>query len=214
MAEEQKRHKDFQDNLRVIRTPGVTKHQVKCLYDEWCKHFDEDASTIYNGPKYTAEAVSKIITDKHARILDCGCGTGLVGHELQSIGYDNIDGFDMSTESLKIASTKGAYVNLMCAELGTEPIEGVQNNEYDAIVGSGFFCGSGHAHDSCLVELIRILKPGGYICQTVNQDYIHVLEGDTYKNVIDNNIVELRDKYYAANYLYNGGAYIYVMKKI
>ena len=43
------------------------------------------------------------------RLLDFGCGTGLMGLELKKAGYKNIYGLDGSSEMLAIADTKGIY---------------------------------------------------------------------------------------------------------
>ncbi|XP_077979244.1 methyltransferase-like protein 27 [Glandiceps talaboti] len=212
MAEGQQRREDFQAKLEVIYKPGVTTDHIKNLYDEWSHNYDEDLANNYNGAKHTAKALSKVMGDKHARILDCGCGTGFVGNELQALGYDNLDGVDMSTESLAIARDKGIYLTIMCAELGPEPLEGVQNDDYDAIVGCGIFVGTGHLKDSCLLEWTRIVKPGGYIVLTVNEEYTHILEGDTYRTLIANKTMELEDKHYIPDYFRDAGAYIYTIK--
>ena len=44
-----------------------------------------------------------------AKIMDFGCGTGLMGIELKKVGYTNIYGIDGSAEMLAIADTKGVY---------------------------------------------------------------------------------------------------------
>lgn len=51
----------------------------------------------------------QLLAATDARILDFGCGTGLMGVELQKVGYTNISGLDGSSEMLRIANTKGIY---------------------------------------------------------------------------------------------------------
>ena len=52
------------------------------------------------------------------RILDVGCGTGLVGSELNRIGYKNLDGLDASPEMLKIAAEKNIFKSTFVAFIG------------------------------------------------------------------------------------------------
>ena len=51
-------------------------------------------------------------------LLDAGCGTGLSGPFLKALGYDDIEGLDMSPEMLAIARRRNVYRGLRQAELG------------------------------------------------------------------------------------------------
>lgn len=58
--------------------------------------------------------------NREIEICDLGCGTGLVGVELQKAGYVNITGVDCSEGMLHEANKKGAYKKLHHFLLGQE----------------------------------------------------------------------------------------------
>jgi len=106
--------------------------------------------------------------NKPQRIIDVGCGTGLVGVELGKAGFSNFDGIDISQEMIDIAKQRG-YSKLFIGSLNVSlPCE---NNEYDAALCVGVFT-HGHVGSDRLDELVRIVKPGGIICFTVNDDIL------------------------------------------
>ena len=53
-----------------------------------------------------------IVTDQSEFILDYGCGTGLSGYALQAVGFENIDGLDISQEMVRLAEKKLIYRSL------------------------------------------------------------------------------------------------------
>ncbi|XP_070577793.1 methyltransferase-like protein 27 isoform X1 [Ptychodera flava] len=177
--------------LDQVFTPGKKTSDVKDIYDKWSATYDKDLHGVCFTQIHAARSLSESVTDKGARVLDCGCGTGLVGEELQKLGYHNIDGVDLSEKSLEIARKKAVYKYLTCAVLGPHRLEGVGENSYDAIVSSGCFVCDGHLNDSVLKEWTRIVKPGGYIVIAVNARYIGLCEGDTYKMLIADKRMEL-----------------------
>ncbi|MBA4732584.1 MAG: class I SAM-dependent methyltransferase, partial [Candidatus Thioglobus sp.] len=106
------------------------------------------------------------LSDKNQKIIDVGCGTGLVGLELSKLGYTNFDGVDISKEMIDIAINRG-YRSLFLGNLNESlPLEG---NSYDAALCVGVFT-HGHVGPSRLEELTRVIKPEGLVCFTVNED--------------------------------------------
>ncbi|XP_070565387.1 methyltransferase-like protein 27 [Ptychodera flava] len=207
---------DFHRTLNQAYDPAETTDSLKTLYDKWSISYDEGFSGRYNGPKYIGEALSKVVSDKHARILDCACGTGLVGEQLRAIGYDNIDGVDMSEGSLQLAREKGIYSKLLAETLGAQPMDGVQKDSYDAIICSGAF-GSGHLTDVVFHEWTRVVKPGGFIVIAANEKFIHLVKGDTFKKLMETKVIEVTDDFYLPAYIITGdknasGCYAITMK--
>ncbi|XP_070565383.1 methyltransferase-like protein 27 [Ptychodera flava] len=194
---------DFHHTLNQAYDPAATTDSVKNFYDKWSISYDKDFSDRYNGPKYAADALSKVVSDKHARILDCGCGTGLVGEQLRDMGYDNIDGVDMSEDSLQIAREKGIYSKLLAEKLGAQPMDGVQKDSYDAIICCGVFV-SGHVTDVVFHEWTRVVKPGGFIVIAANEKFIHLVKGDTFKKLMETKVIEVTDDFYLPAYLATG----------
>jgi ubiquinone/menaquinone biosynthesis C-methylase UbiE len=152
----QKLDVDKQDNDDALRT----------VYDEWAKEYDHDNDATLgtiSQPK-TVEILSAVL-EKHAKILDAGCGTGLVGAELAKRGYAAFDGVDLSAEMLRYAKTRG-YRKLFQYSLN-DPLP-ISDGAYDAIISAGLFT-HGHVKTHAIRELIRITKSGGYLCFTINE---------------------------------------------
>ena len=104
---------------------------------------------------------------KDAKVLDAGAGTGLVGVELNRLGYSDIEAMDMSRGMLDTAGAKRVYGALHQMVMG-EPLD-FETNRYDATIGVGVLT-LGHAPASSLDELIRVTKQGGYIAFTLRPD--------------------------------------------
>ena len=89
-----------------------------------------------------------------------------MGVELSKLGYTNFDGIDISKEMIDIAIDRG-YRSLFLGNLNDSlPLE---SNSYDAALCVGVFT-HGHVGPSRLIELIRVIKPQGLLCFTVNED--------------------------------------------
>ncbi|XP_072024756.1 methyltransferase-like protein 27 isoform X2 [Amphiura filiformis] len=83
-------------------------------------------------------------------------------------GFKNIDGVDISTESLKICKEGGLYRRLICDRIGTNKLD-INDDSYDGLI----LCGAllkGHLNLGCFPELIRIVKPGGPIIFSVSSN--------------------------------------------
>ncbi|XP_078001195.1 methyltransferase-like protein 27 [Glandiceps talaboti] len=189
------------ERLADIRNPGMTVQEVKTFYDKWSEEYDKDLESLrWNAPRYAAEGLSKLMTNKDAKILDCAAGTGLVGQELHRLGYKDIDALDLSQAILDQAQEKGIYKKLICAKIGTEPIEGVNEDTYDAIVCSGAFLDN-HLDDSCLTEWVRIVRRDGLICIGVNANTLFCVEGPTLESLLERKSLQQVEKYQVENYI-------------
>ena len=137
------------------------------LYKNW-DEYESDVIQLagYVGHLVTTEALLRHLKDKEAKILDAGCGTGLVGDILYRKEYKNIVGVDFSKEMLNRALKKNVYESLSLCDL-TQKIE-FEDNSFDAIVCAGTFT-CGHVGPEALNEMIRITKNDGYISFTVRK---------------------------------------------
>lgn len=142
--------------------------QVEERYDRWANEYDEDLADDfgYVMPRMAAEIFERFVA-KDARVLDAGAGTGLVGVELNRLGYSNLEAMDISRGMLEVAEAKNVYGALHQKVMG-EPL-GFKTDSYDAAIGVGVLT-LGHAPASSLDELVRVTKPGGVIAFTLRPD--------------------------------------------
>jgi predicted TPR repeat methyltransferase len=137
----------------------------------------------YVAPKETVSVIKKYALDNNCKILDAGCGTGLVGIELKKCGYSNIEGVDFSQNMLDLIP-KNIYKKIDKVDLN-KPLK-FNTDMYDVVMCVGTFT-YGHVKPQALDELLRIIKNKGLICFTIN-------EGVYKKYGFDNKIKELTNK--------------------
>ena len=138
------------------------------VYKKWASIYDQDNDDVLGtvSQPNSVQILHKHLSDKNQKIIDVGCGTGLVGLELSKLGYTNFDGVDISKEMIDIAINRG-YRSLFLGNLNESlPLEG---NSYDAALCVGVFT-HGHVGPSRLEELTRVIKSEGLVCFTVNED--------------------------------------------
>ena len=137
------------------------------VYRDWAKKYDYDNDHVLgtvSQPK-SVNLLSTTLKDKTAKIIDVGCGTGLVGENLKAKDFIYFDGIDISEDMLSIAKSRG-YRNLFLGSLNKQlPL---LDNAYDASMCVGVFT-HGHVSSDGFNELCRIVKPGGYVCFTINE---------------------------------------------
>ena len=137
------------------------------VYRDWAKKYDYDNDHVL-GTVSQPKSVNLLTTrlkDKNAEIIDVGCGTGLVGENLKAKDFIYFDGIDISEDMLEIAKSRG-YRNLFLGSLNNRLP--VLDNAYDTAMCVGVFT-HGHVSSEGFNELCRIVKPGGYICFTINE---------------------------------------------
>ena len=137
------------------------------VYRDWAKKYDYDNDNVLgtvSQPK-SVSLLSTRLKDKTAKIIDVGCGTGLVGEKLKAKDFINFDGLDISKDMLSIAKSRG-YRNLFLGSLNKQLP--VFDDAYDAAMCVGVFT-HGHVSSDGFNELCRIVKPGGYVCFTINE---------------------------------------------
>ena len=140
-----------------------TSQDLMDAYGEWACEYDRDTC---QGMGYVGPAVAAGLLDKHlgarcARILDAGCGTGLVGQAMHRMGYNRIDATDLSRDMLGQAESKNVYDAVFRADMSQG--YDIPANTYDASICVGAFTYA-HVGPEGFDELARVTKPGGYIC--------------------------------------------------
>lgn len=151
---------------RVYTSTTVAEQRQN--YDAWAADYDEDVlESGYLGPKLLAQDLASIPSIRPNTVLDVGCGTGLTGIALKSVGIDVIDGVDLSQEMLAQAKKKEVYHGLYEANLN----EGLPFPEglYDAAFSVGVYT-LGHVKPTTIPDVMRVVKPGGFFFLTVSGD--------------------------------------------
>ena len=154
-------------------------------YQDWTdnnKYNKDMVDWNYTAPQETVSVLRKYALDKNSKILDAGCGTGLVGIELKKYDYSNIEGVDFSQSMLDLVP-QNIYKKIEKIDLN-KPLK-FKNNKYDVVMCVGTFT-YGHVKSYALNEIIRITKNKGLICFTIN-------EGIYEEYGFDNKIKELSD---------------------
>jgi len=145
-----------------------TNQELEERYDQWATEYDSDLNGLgWIGPRAAAEVLARFCAPD-AKVLDAGAGTGLVGVELQKLGFTNLTASDISNGMLEVARATGAYVRVQRDVLG-EALD-YTTDEFDAVISVGTLT-IGHAPPDSLAELIRITKPGGKIVFSMRPDH-------------------------------------------
>lgn len=142
-----------------------TETELAAAYAAWANGYDmETAALGYCLPFVIAAWVARHVPKGAGPLLDAGCGTGLSGPYLQALGYNEIEGLDLSDEMLGLARARGGYTALTKAALGGSLPWG--DGHFAATFSTGVFT-AGHAPAASLDEMARITAPGGFVIFTV-----------------------------------------------
>ena len=176
--------KDVSNKLDIYKLK--TSEELLKYYQDWTdnnKYNKDMVDWNYTAPQETVLILKKYAFNKNCKILDAGCGTGLVGIELKKYGYSNIEGVDFSQSMLDLVP-RGTYKKIEKIDLNKSLK--FKDNMYDVSMCVGTFT-YGHVKPKALDELIRITRNGGLICFTIN-------EGIYEEYGFDKKIKELSDK--------------------
>lgn len=153
---------------RLDRVYGAkSADELVKAYDEWAADYEGDMLSLgYMVPSVAAGFVGRHVPPG-GRCLDAGVGTGILGDTLRVLGYTNLTGIDLSEGMMEVAREKGAYKSLRQMTLG-EPLD-FPDDSFDAAFSIGVFT-EGHAPPGSFDELVRVVKPGGWMVFGVRDD--------------------------------------------
>ena len=153
-----------------------TPDDNRALYRNWASTYDADFAqrNKYVYPKSIATICASLVdVNSRQKILDIGCGTGIVGTCLSELlPASIIDGVDISPEMLHVASTKlrvdtkPVYDQLFEADL-TEPISFAEA-KYDVAISAGTFT-HGHLGPDALINVLSAVRTGGRMVVGINK---------------------------------------------
>jgi len=187
---------------------------VKQFYEDWAKNYNLDTtSSEYIGPAISAKLLSQYLPAKKSKLLDAGCGTGLVGIELQALGYDRVDGFDLSGSMAEQAIATGAYRQVLGGIDMMRATENYADASYAAILSVGVFT-LGHVPPEALIVLLRLASPGGLLLISTRTHYYDQTNFQlVIDDLIDSDQAELLQVIRDAPYNNDGDGHYWVMKK-
>jgi len=167
--------KDVSNKIPIYKLQSA--EEVLQYYQNWTNNNKYNADMIewnYTAPKESVKLLKKYTSNNQIKILDAGCGSGLVGIELKKNSYQNIYGLDFSQDMINLIP-KNIYKDVVVSDLN-KPIN-YKNNIFDAILCVGTFT-FGHVRPHALDELIRISKKNSLICFTINEGIYEEYEFD------------------------------------
>ena len=161
---------DYDKILRGDGQVSMDGSANAATYDAWASDYDRElAEWGYEAPSRAARFLAKNSDDPAtARVLDCGCGTGMTGVALRDAGFGGpLVGFDMSKASLDVARQKNIYADLQPVDLN-EPLP-LETDSLDGVLCVGVLTYVKEA--PLLREWMRVLRPGGVAVFTCRDDF-------------------------------------------
>ncbi|WP_018099739.1 class I SAM-dependent DNA methyltransferase [Sinorhizobium meliloti] len=166
-----------QKRIKASHALGGDPDCLAQYYREWADSYELDVDReCYCGPSIVAELAGAVQAAYIGReraataILDAGCGTGLVGIELEHLGFRLIDGFDLSEAMAEMARQTGVYRTVEDDVDLNRPISDYSSASYDMTVCCGIFT-LGHVHPRALRELARVTRPNGFVIASTCKSY-------------------------------------------
>lgn len=145
------------------------------LYAGWAQTYDTDFAQDMHYVLPMAVARAYALAGGKGPVLDLGAGTGLCGAALRALGANPVDATDLSPEMLAVARGKAIYRDLFAGDLLARLPCG--DGAYAGAVSSGTFT-HGHVGPEALNEVLRVVRPGGWIALSVNAAHFSALGFD------------------------------------
>ena len=154
---------------RAYALRGNDPEETLRLYSDWAETYDQTmlGGLSYSSPQRIAALAAETEVRRDARILDVGCGTGLLASCLRARGFNRVDGLDYSAPMLAVAQREGRIDEAFLRDLNESPE--IEAECYDLLASTGTFT-HGHVQAGCLPELLELLVPGGRLICTVHRD--------------------------------------------
>jgi predicted TPR repeat methyltransferase len=137
---------------------------MRRLFDEFST--DYDATMVdalgYRAHEHLRTLFDRLVPEATAplRILDLGCGTGLVGDNFQTLAVGGrLDGIDLAPRMIDTARRRGIYTDLILGDLETELA--LSGETYDLILAADTMIYLGDLSPT-FSGVARRLVPGGY----------------------------------------------------
>lgn len=154
--------------LTSLREGSTDARAVEAYYDDWADGYDATLQEWrYRAPGDAAGLLAPHLSDG-ARVLDVGCGTGLLGAALRSHAAVRLVGIDISAASLAQARRRGFYDRLLRHDLTQTPLP-VPDRAFDAAGCVGVLTYIADA-EALLRDMCRAVRAGGLVFFTQRTD--------------------------------------------
>lgn len=159
-----------QADIHVKILTASSTDELMGVYDGWADAYEQELLEEwgYTSPQKAVQLLSDIMTLQGMRVLDAGCGTGLVGALLKKSGAASLTGIDYSPGMLAKAEAKQVYDSLDKMDMN-EPLP-LPSNSFDATTCIGTFTAT-HVKPDAVRELVRVTRSGGALVFTVRDEY-------------------------------------------
>lgn len=154
--------------LVSLRAGTTDVRAVEVYYDDLADSYDAKLEVWqYRAPEDAAALLAPFLVPG-ARVLDVGCGTGLLAGVLRKRADVSVDGIDISAASLAKARARGLYGSLLQHDLQQQPLP-VPDDSYDVAVSIGVLTYIADA-GALLRDLCRAVRSGGVIAFSQRTD--------------------------------------------
>lgn len=143
-----------------VLNPNHKIEEIEAEFDESADGYEQSSKDWnYRGAEDGAAFFIQLV-EPTARVVDVGCGSGLVGRELAKAGFSALCGCDISASMLEIAHEKAVYsCGLHKADIRAIPFA---NNAFDAMICIAVLTYSNDLEQN-FREFERVIRPGGTI---------------------------------------------------
>jgi len=146
---------------------SVEPNEVEADFDAEAAEYEQHLKDWdYRVPEDSTKILTRYVP-RSAKVLEAGCGTGLVGAAHYALGYQNLYGCDLSSAMLGLAKSKGIYKQLLHADLCQRlPYE---DDDFDATTCLGTLSFFDDA-EPAFRELCLVTRRGGFIVFSHRRD--------------------------------------------
>lgn len=150
------------------RDPGsaMSPAYVAALFDDYAPRFDAHLTGTlgYRGPQDIVALLSCIGQRSFTRVLDVGCGTGLMGEALAGMAR-RIEGCDLSPAMVELARRRGCYADVALLD-GAAFLAAQQAGSADLVTAADVLVYVGDPRP-LLSAAAGVLQPGGHVALTL-----------------------------------------------
>lgn len=161
------------ENAKVL----FTKENIGTYWNDLYKDVSTCLDYHFQTRLRLATEIVHRLTPSGGKLLDLGCGSGVLTEQLLKLGH-RVDAADMSSDMLEFARQRLLPYDQESFKLIQSECENLKfaDNSYDVIACIGVF-GYIDDVDSAINEIYRVLKPGGTLVMSIrNEDNLNIFD--------------------------------------